>query len=324
MTKNEDGTFTYLIVPSKYGCIYRKLLIKMSELGLDIIKDCNTTCKGINREVINCWNMFNAACSAYSLGYGKEASFMINYINNSLAFGCTDYPVDELPYIINFKLNIEPTIIGEKAIKYNTAEFVVGNKEEVERNSLTIYQVISSTKTVVASGLPIDSPVKFNELTLDAKEGQIYRWAVSVTGRDGKTYFGEDEFEVSCVAPPKMNVMYIGHTSIAPQTFQSMSISDIMALPGNTPKTIIGDSNVKFIIHQEQKIHYLLIPENMQLVWAEYGTVLITTLWDGTGNNAAYFTTNPGGTFNGIKYKVYFSYVPTVFDDDIRITVKNK
>lgn len=324
MTKNEDGTFIYLIVPYKYNCIYKKLLIKMSDLGIDIIKDCNTTCKGINREVINCWNMFNAACSAYTLGYGKEANLMINYINNSLSFGCEDQPIDEFPYIINFKLNIDQTIIGAKSVKYNSAEFTVGNKSEAERNSLTIYQVIGSTNTIIASGLPLDSPVNFNETTLNAQQGQTYRWTASVVGKDGKTYFAEDQFEVVCVAPPKTATMYYGHTDIEPQVFEKMSINDIMALPGNTPRTITGSSQTKFVIHQEKHIHYLLIPSNMELVWAEFGTVLITTLWDGTGNNAAYRTNNPGGTFNGITYKVYFFYAPIIFDEDIRITVRNK
>ena len=62
-----------------------------------------------------------------------------------------------------------------------------------------------------------------------------------------------------------------------------MSVSDIMALEGNTPRTITGDKNNTFTIHQEKKIHYLLIPDTlMTLVKAEYGTTLVTTLWDGS------------------------------------------
>lgn len=65
MRKNEDGMYTYLDVPSKYNCVYKKLLIKLSDLGVDMIKDCTSTCKGINRQVINCWNMFQSACFQY-------------------------------------------------------------------------------------------------------------------------------------------------------------------------------------------------------------------------------------------------------------------
>ena len=84
MRKNEDGMYTYLDVPSKYNCVYKKLLIKLSDLGVDMIKDCTSTCKGINRQVINCWNMFQSVCAAYTLGYWKQADLLINYINNFL------------------------------------------------------------------------------------------------------------------------------------------------------------------------------------------------------------------------------------------------
>ena len=51
--------------------------------------------------------------------------------------------------------------------------------------------------------------------------------------------------------------MYYGHTDIVPQTFQNMSVSDIMALEGNTPRTITGDKNNTFTIHHPHHLHYL-------------------------------------------------------------------
>lgn len=60
----------------------------------------------------------------------------------------------------------------------------------------------------------------------------------------------------------------------------------------------------------------------MTLVKAEYGTTLVTTLWD--GKEGAYKTNNPGGTYDGIHYNVFFLYSPSIFDDDIRITCRNK
>ena len=120
-----------------------------------------------------------------------------------------------------------------------------------------------------------------------------------------------------------MNVMYYGHTDIAPQVFDKMSINDIMAIEGNTPRTITGNNNNTFIIKQKKKIHYLLIPDKlMTLVKAEYGTTLVTTLWD--GKEGAYKTNNPGGIYDGIHYNVFFLYSPSIFDDDIRITCRNK
>ena len=322
MRKNENGMYTYLDVPSKYNCVYKKLLIKLSDLGVDMIKDCTSTCKGINRQVINCWNMFQSACAAYTLGYWKQADLLINYINNSLQFGCDEYTTDEKPVFMIFELNIPITITGSQKIKYNEANFVIANREYVVEDTLTIYQVINERENIIASGLSVNSPVKFNELVLNAEVGQVYIFRASVEGQDGETYYSND-YIVECVSVPAMNVMYYGHTDIAPQIFDKMSINDIIAIEGNTPRTITGSNNNTFIIKQKKKIHYLLIPDNlMTLVKAEYGITLVTTLWD--GEEGAYKTNNPGGIYDGIHYNVFFLYSPSIFDDDIRITCRNK
>lgn len=322
MRKNEDGMYTYLDVPSKYNCVYKKLLIKLSDLGVDMIKDCTSTCKGINRQVINCWNMFQSACAAYTLGYWKQADLLINYINSSLQFGCDEYTTDEKPVFMIFELNIPITITGSQKIEYNEANFVIANREYVVEDTLTIYQVINERENIIASGLSVNSPVKFNELVLNAEVGQVYIFRASVEGQDGETYYSND-YIVECVSVPAMNVMYYGHTDIAPQVFDKMSINDIMAIEGNTPRTITGSNDNTFIIKQKKKIHYLLIPDElMTLVKAEYGTILVTTLWD--GEEGAYKTNNPGGIYDGIHYNVFFLYSPSIFDDDIRITCKNK
>lgn len=322
MRKNEDGMYTYLDVPSKYNCVYKKLLIKLSDLGVDMIKDCTSTCKGINRQVINCWNMFQSACAAYTLGYWKQADLLINYINSSLQFGCDEYTTDEKPVFMIFELNIPITITGSQKIKYNEANFVIANREYVVEDTLTIYQVINERENIIASGLSVNSPVKFNELVLNAEVGQVYIFRASVEGQDGETYYSND-YIVECVSVPAMNVMYYGHTDIAPQVFDKMSINDIMAIEGNTPRTITGNNNNTFIIKQKKKIHYLLIPDKlMTLVKAEYGTILVTTLWD--GEEGAYKTNNPGGIYDGIHYNVFFLYSPSIFNDDIRITCRNK
>lgn len=322
MRKNENGMYTYLDVPSKYNCVYKKLLIKLSDLGVDMIKDCTSTCKGINRQVINCWNMFQSACAAYTLGYWKQADLLINYINSSLQFGCDEYTTDEKPVFMIFELNIPITITGSQKIKYNEANFVIANREYAVEDTLTIYQVINERENIIASGLSVNSPVKFNELVLNAEVGQVYIFRASVEGQDGETYYSND-YIVKCVSVPAMNVMYYGHTDIAPQVFDKMSINDIMAIEGNTPRTITGSNNNTFIIKQKKKIHYLLIPDKlMTLVKAEYGTILVTTLWD--GEEGAYKTNNPGGIYDGIHYNVFFLYSPSIFDDDIRITCRNK
>lgn len=88
MIVNQDDTYIYLTVPKRFNCVYEKLLAKLSELGVDMIKDCGSTCRGINKHIINCWNMFQTACAAHTLGEDKKANLLINYINGQLNLEC--------------------------------------------------------------------------------------------------------------------------------------------------------------------------------------------------------------------------------------------
>ena len=73
-----------MIVPSQFVCVYHKLLVMLSQFGIDMLNDCSATCKGNNKNVITCWNMFQAACAAYQLGETTKANLLINYIKGQL------------------------------------------------------------------------------------------------------------------------------------------------------------------------------------------------------------------------------------------------
>lgn len=42
--------YVYMTVPSKYVCVYHKLLVLMAQYGLDMLNDCSATCKGNNKK----------------------------------------------------------------------------------------------------------------------------------------------------------------------------------------------------------------------------------------------------------------------------------
>ena len=73
--------YVYMTVPSKYVCVYHKLLVLMAQYGLDMLNDCSATCKGNNKNIIICWNMFQTACAAYQINKTKEADTIIKYID---------------------------------------------------------------------------------------------------------------------------------------------------------------------------------------------------------------------------------------------------
>lgn len=117
MTQNTDGSYTYLIVPNQYNCVYTKLLVRMSDIGVDLIKDCTSTCKGNNRNSINCWNIFNAACAAYTLGEHRKAAFLINYIIDTLKLDCPHIePKDIINNIYIGVSSLEPSVFIKESL----------------------------------------------------------------------------------------------------------------------------------------------------------------------------------------------------------------
>lgn len=74
----------YMIIPVKYICTYHKLLIALSDLGIDMLQDCQSICKDNTKNIITCWNMFQAAIAAYNLNQEKQSDLLINYINGQL------------------------------------------------------------------------------------------------------------------------------------------------------------------------------------------------------------------------------------------------
>lgn len=99
-----------------------------------------------------------------------------------------------------------------------------------------------------------------------------------------------------------------------------MSVDDIMNL-NPIKKEWTSTNNYNFTFQQTDIIHYLLVPDNVDLLNSHFGDLLVTTLWNGT--SGAYKTNNPGGTYDDYTYKVYFYYNPSgSFKEPIDITAK--
>lgn len=100
-----EPEYVYLTIPSKYVCVYHKLLVFMADFGKRIIDDCNATCKGEGKNIIKCWNLFQSAIACYNLGKTEEADFIIKYITyqlDSIYKGTGDIAFNE-----SFPVNID-------------------------------------------------------------------------------------------------------------------------------------------------------------------------------------------------------------------------
>lgn len=81
---NPRPEFVYVTIPAEYVCVYHKLLAMMADFGEDMLKDCKASCTDKNSNVIECYNMFNAAVSARAIGKEKLAETLIHYIKTKV------------------------------------------------------------------------------------------------------------------------------------------------------------------------------------------------------------------------------------------------
>ena len=78
--KEVNPEYIYLTVPAEYVCVYHRIMAMLADYGEDMLKDCKAACTDRNSGVIECFNMFNAACAARLIGQDKKAQLIINYI----------------------------------------------------------------------------------------------------------------------------------------------------------------------------------------------------------------------------------------------------
>lgn len=71
----------YLFIPENYSYIYYTLITLISKYHKEIKTKADVY---PYKEILNCWNLFQAAVVAYSLKYYKESNFFINFIHTQL------------------------------------------------------------------------------------------------------------------------------------------------------------------------------------------------------------------------------------------------
>ena len=125
--------YIYMTIPVDYVCTYHKILILLSEYGVDMLNDCQAGCSNQNKSIINCFNMFNAAVAARKLGQDKTAETIMKYVNGQLNIihNYNDintkivFPVDENGYLKaivscgenpTFTIDPETGLLWEKSI----------------------------------------------------------------------------------------------------------------------------------------------------------------------------------------------------------------
>lgn len=72
--------YIYVTIPADYVCVYHDIMQLLADYGIEMLKDCKASCTKRNSNVIECFNIFNAAVAARKLGKNKLAETLIKYI----------------------------------------------------------------------------------------------------------------------------------------------------------------------------------------------------------------------------------------------------
>lgn len=191
-----EPEYVYVTIPAEYICVYHRILAMLADYGEDMLKDCKASCTDRNSNVIDCFNMFNAAVAARKLGKDKLAETLIKYIkakinqmyrgvDNSTSFV---FPVDEngqLKAFVScnerpmFYINPEDGELYEHKFGNGFEEhFGLGDEdndisEEIERDKLVItldprYDVVNDI-TVPCANISIkydNIPLTYSDVTI--------------------------------------------------------------------------------------------------------------------------------------------------------------
>lgn len=191
-----EPEYVYVTIPAEYICVYHRILAMLADYGEAMLKDCKASCTDRNSNVIDCFNMFNAAVAARKLGKDKLAETLIKYIkakinqmyrgvDNSTSFV---FPVDEngqLKAFVScterpmFYINPEDGELYEHKFGNGFEEhFGLGDEdnnisEEIERDKLIVtldprYDVINDI-TVPCADISIkydNIPLTYSDVTI--------------------------------------------------------------------------------------------------------------------------------------------------------------
>ena len=87
--------FVYLKVPVVYQTVFENLLSKMAVWGQELLDDCTASCSGNNKNILNAWNLFQAAVTAYEYGNQVQSDKIVNFIAVSLGINSDTQPTTQ-------------------------------------------------------------------------------------------------------------------------------------------------------------------------------------------------------------------------------------
>ena len=144
---------TIINIPDCYEELANILKEKISNYGVDLIKDCTASSTDYNKNLVSCWNMFQSACIAYNNKIYKQAKLLINYIIKTLGLNIEidDTPVEKTEFKVTLQGNIYYETPGNK-------EFILSSPLVIDISSIKAdkdYEFIDSEIEIISGDAEI-------------------------------------------------------------------------------------------------------------------------------------------------------------------------
>ncbi len=126
----------YLLIKENYITTYQKLITLIINNNKAIKEKPDNV---VNKQIIDCWNLFQSAVAAYNLGFEKDADFFISFINCNI-----DNIINKYGEIYNETFYFEhPDMIGIRGteITIDDIDFYVNDEDG------NIYQKVNKDET---------------------------------------------------------------------------------------------------------------------------------------------------------------------------------
>ena len=172
----------YLTVPKAYQCVFEKLLNKLATWGQELLDDCTVSCKGQNRNILNAWNLFNAACIAYNTSATNKSDYIVDYVKGLLGFNCPAEDDYNTPVLKNFVLDVIYSADGPM-IDIEGATVSYENENNLVRNSLKL--INTNNNEVVVSYLPISRNIDLDIPDYVGEPGETIGFVLEATDIKG-------------------------------------------------------------------------------------------------------------------------------------------
>lgn len=156
--------FVYLKVPVIYQTVFENLLSKMAVWGQELLDDCTASCSGNNKNILNAWNLFQAAIAAYEYGNKSQSDKIVDFIANSLGINSNTEPVTEY-YTISINCTPSDALVTINGVQTKTLN--------VEKNSFVTIVVSKAGYETYSESFPaLESKTRNISLTAEQTPGE--------------------------------------------------------------------------------------------------------------------------------------------------------